>query len=146
MTEIWPAVKAAHPGIKLRLVGRGDAFIRRVVAGIPGVEITGPVDDAQSEIASAQVVVAPLRAGSGTRIKILEAWAAARAVVATPLAAEGLDARDGENIRLAATADMFVQAVGNLLEDPLARQRLGNNARQTFEERYTWERRLEGAR
>ena len=60
-------------------------------------------------------MVAPLRAGSGTRIKILEAWAAARCVVATPLAAEGLGARGGVDIALATGAQAFASEVVRLL-------------------------------
>jgi glycosyltransferase involved in cell wall biosynthesis len=141
--EIWPLVRRAFPDLRLRLVGRGDAAIRHILPSGPveetGIEITGAVDDALSEIAQAQVVVAPVRTGSGTRIKILEAWAAARPVVATPLAAEGLDADPGVNIVLASGADEFAAEVGRLLSDPVARARLGTAGRRTFEHRYTWE-------
>lgn len=84
-------------------------------------------------------VVAPLRAGSGTRVKILEAWAAARPVVATPLAAEGLDAHDSGNLAFAADASGFVAAIDWLVADAGSRQRMGMAGRRTFEARYTWE-------
>jgi glycosyltransferase involved in cell wall biosynthesis len=98
------------------------------------------VEDAFGEIARGRIVVAPLRAGSGTRIKILEAWAAARAVVATPLAAEGLKVQDGENILLASEPAPFAAAIDRLLKNGDERQRMGHRGRQTFEERYTWEK------
>jgi glycosyltransferase involved in cell wall biosynthesis len=135
--EILPEVRRIRPEVRLRLVGRGDRFVRHLLT--PGVEVTGPVADAQAEIRQARIVVAPLRAGSGTRVKILEAWAAARCVVATPLAAEGLDARDGVNIALAPDAARFAARVLELLDDSGARQRLATAGRQTFEERYSWE-------
>jgi glycosyltransferase involved in cell wall biosynthesis len=103
------------------------------------MEVTGPVPDARAEIAQARIVVAPLRAGSGTRIKILEAWAAARCVVATPLAAEGLAARDGVNIALESDPGRFAARVALLLDDPPARQRLAAEGRRTFEHHYSWE-------
>lgn len=141
--EIWPEVRKRHPEIKLRLVGRGDRFITQILPEgsleNSGIEITGPVDDARAEIAQARIVLAPLRAGSGTRIKILEAWAAARCVVATPLAAEGLAARDGVNIALASDAAGFAAAVVRLLDDSVTRQRLASAGRHTFEEHYSWE-------
>jgi glycosyltransferase involved in cell wall biosynthesis len=141
--EIWPTVRRAFPDIRLRLVGRGDRFIRRLLPPGPventGIEVTGPVDDTQPEIAQARIVVAPLRAGSGTRLKIIEAWAAARCVVATPLAAEGLAARDGVNIALAPDAAGFAAAVVRLLHDSAARQRLAAAGRCTFEDSYSWE-------
>jgi glycosyltransferase involved in cell wall biosynthesis len=84
-------------------------------------------------------VIAPLRAGSGTRIKILEAWAAARCVVATPLAAEGLEAENGINVAVASDASEFVNAMTRLLADPGARERMGKHGRCTYERFYTWE-------
>jgi glycosyltransferase involved in cell wall biosynthesis len=83
--------------------------------------------------------VAPLRAGSGTRIKILEAWAAARCVVATPLAAEGLAAESGVNLALAAEPSTFAAEIVRLLQDAEARQYLGSAGRHTFENLYCWE-------
>ena len=141
--EIWPRVRRGFPDLRLRLVGRGDRFIRHHLPKGPveqtGIEVTGPVADARAEIAQARVVVAPLRAGSGTRIKILEAWAAARCVVATPLAAEGLAAIDGLNITLASGAPAFAAEVVRLIEDSAARERIATNGRRTFEDLYSWE-------
>jgi glycosyltransferase involved in cell wall biosynthesis len=144
LSEIWPKVRREHPDVGLRLVGRGDESVRRLFEASEGVESTGPVDDAFGEIARARIVVAPLRAGSGTRIKILEAWAAGKAVVATPLAAEGLAAESGGNLLLADNAADFAAAISMLLKDANQRQRLGNRGRQTFERLYTWERAWEG--
>jgi glycosyltransferase involved in cell wall biosynthesis len=140
--DIWPVIQRSCPGVRLRLVGRGDRYIRHLIprgsAAQTGIEVTGPVEDALPEIAQARVVVAPLRAGSGTRIKILEAWAAARCVVATPLAAEGLDTRNGTNISLAASASDFAAEVVRLLGDGPARESIGSHGRATFEACYTW--------
>ena len=140
ISEIWPRIRKEHPELRLKLVGRGDDFIRDLVPANAKIETTGAVDDTFPEIARALIVVAPLRAGSGTRIKILEAWAAGRAIVATPLAAEGLAVQDGVNIMLAADAAGFAASVSKLLEDANGRQRMGAAGRQTFESGYTWER------
>jgi len=151
VNEIWPEVRNVtrgltrklHPELRLRLVGRGDQFIRHLLPeGTPentGIEVTGPVEDALPEIAQARIVVAPLRAGSGTRIKILEAWAAARCVVATPLAAEGLAARDEVNIALESDPGRFAARIVRLLEDDASRQRLAAAGRHTFEDLYSWD-------
>ena len=143
VADIWPALRKLHPELRLRLVGRGDGFIRSLLPSgsveQTGMEVTGPVEDARAEIAQARSVVAPLRAGSGTRIKILEAWAAARCVVATPLAAEGLDARDGVNIALESDPARFAARVALLLDDSAARERLAMAGRRTFEDNYSWE-------
>ena len=140
--EIWPKIRKLRPELRLRLVGRGDSFIRHLLpkgaVEETGIEVTGPVADAGAEIAQAQVAIAPLRAGSGTRIKILEAWAAARPVVATPLAAEGLRAEDGVNIALETEPEGFASTVVNLTADYDRRLRLGREGRRTFEHLYTW--------
>ncbi len=136
--DMWPKIRAAAPHLRLRLVGRGDRFLRGLLPPNSGIDTTGPLEETMPEIAAAQVVVAPLRTGSGTRIKILEGWAAGRAVVATPLAAEGLEVQDGRNIVLAADADAFTSAILRLTNDQIGRQRLGEFGRHTFEERYTW--------
>ncbi|HWD98131.1 MAG TPA: glycosyltransferase [Bryobacteraceae bacterium] len=135
--EIWPAVRQARPDVKLRLVGRGEEHIRHLVRH-DSVETTGPVEDALAEIAAAAVVIAPLRAGSGTRIKILEAWAAARPLVATTLAAEGLAARHGENCLIADNAVDLSTFVLNLLASSEERLRIGLRGRCTFEHLYNW--------
>lgn len=145
VNEIWPRIqyetRKSLPDLRLRLVGRGDSFIRHLLPrdGAVGIELTGAVEDARAEIAQAQVVVVPVRTGSGTRVKILEAWAAGRAVVSTPLGAEGLGAEDGVNIAIEADAEKFAARVVSLLSDAQTRQRLGSAARRMFENRYTWE-------
>jgi glycosyltransferase involved in cell wall biosynthesis len=140
--EIWPEVRRRHPDLRLQLVGRGDRFIRHLLPRHSGrdhgIDTTGPVPDALAEIAQARVAVAPLRAGSGTRVKILEAWAAGRAVVATPLAAEGLEALDGVNIALASGATAFVAAMDRILGDSALRSQLSLGGRRAFESQYSW--------
>jgi glycosyltransferase involved in cell wall biosynthesis len=136
--EIWPEVTKRDPELRLRLVGKNDAFIRHLVPDA-AIEVTGTVDDARAEIAQARVVIAPLRAGSGTRLKILEAWAAGRCVVATTLAAEGLAAQDGINIAIEDDPRQFAARVARVASDPAERLRLGAAGRRTFEDKYSWE-------
>lgn len=142
VSEIWPRIRKLRPELRLRLVGRGDHFIRHLLPqGSPvetGIEVTGPVEDSLAEIAQARIVLAPLRAGSGTRIKILEAWAAARCVVATPVAAEGLSAADDVNIVLESNPAAFAARVADLAADQSSRCRLGAAGRRTFTDHYTW--------
>jgi glycosyltransferase involved in cell wall biosynthesis len=85
------------------------------------------------------VAIVPLLAGSGTRIKILEAWAAGTPVVSTTFGAEGLEYRDGEHLVLADDPENFTAAVSQLLALPVNRERIGAAGRRLYEERYTWE-------
>ena len=84
-------------------------------------------------------MVVPVLAGSGTRVKILEAWAAGRAVVSTRLGAEGLPVRDGEHLVLAAADRSFADAVLRLLDAPEQRSRIGAAGRALYEARFTWD-------
>jgi glycosyltransferase involved in cell wall biosynthesis len=97
------------------------------------------VDDAIRELARAKVAVVPVLAGSGTRLKILEAWAAGLPVVSTTLGAEGLGARDGESLLLADGGPAFAEAVSRLLACTDLRQRVGAAGRLLLEKDFTWE-------
>jgi glycosyltransferase involved in cell wall biosynthesis len=136
--EVWPGLRDADPGLRWRLIGRNEQCVEALVAGDERIERTGAIPDSIDELARAKVIVVPLLAGSGTRIKILEAWAAGRAVVSTSIGAEGLDARDGENIRIADNPKEMKAAVLELLENPSERNRLGMAGRAAMERNYSW--------
>src|SRR5579885_781145 len=135
-TEIWPRVRERCG--EWRLVGKNPEAIAQLVSGDERIRLLGPVEDAVTEIARAKICVVPLRSGSGTRFKILEAWAAARAVVSTPLGAEGLGARPGEHLLIADTAEEFVLAIERLCADAALRDRLGAAGRAHYLRRFTW--------
>ncbi len=138
VSEVWPEVRSRCPDLRLRLVGRGDEFIRHLLPSGLDIETTGPVEDARAAIARARIVIAPLRSGSGTRVKILEAWAAARPVIATSIAAEGLECRDNEHILIANSSQNYGTLIAQLNADPSRRAELAFHGRRLFEERYTW--------
>jgi polysaccharide biosynthesis protein PslH len=127
--QVWPLLRRRFPSLRWRLVGMNPEAVRGVVAGDPFVEMTGAVADAMPEIARARLSVVPLLAGSGTRIKIVEAWAAGTAVVSTSLGAEGLPAC----ARVADGAAAFAGAVTQLLEDAGARRQLEEDGRAAYE-------------
>ena len=137
--EIWPLLRERWPGLVWRLAGKNPGAVARYTAGDSRIQTLGPVDDPIRELARAKLAVVPLLAGSGARFKILEAWAAATAVVSTTLGAEGLAARDGEHLLLADSAPAFAEAVSKLLARSEDRQRLGMAGRQLLEKRYTWD-------
>jgi glycosyltransferase involved in cell wall biosynthesis len=137
-TRIWPLLRGRWPDLRWRLVGRNPEGVRKYVRDDPRIELGGPVEDAVSELAAAQVVIVPLLAGSGTRFKIIEAWAASRAVVSTRLGAEGLPGVDGQHLLLADEPAEFAEAVSRLLESAGERRRLGQAARALYEQQLTW--------
>lgn len=136
---IWPLLRNRFPELRLRLIGKKPEVVARIVESSPGIETTGPVENAIAELAKVSIAVVPLISGSGTRLKILEAWAAARPVVSTPLGAEGLGVKPGENILLADSPASFAASVASLLGSKEERRRIGCRARQSFEEEFTWE-------
>lgn len=137
-SEILPRVRRAWPAARLVVAGRNppDAFRSRWTRQ-GGVEFTGTVEDMRPLIARAALSVVPLRIGSGTRLKILEAAAMERAVVSTRLGAEGLDFVEGEEIVLADEPQAFADAVVGLLADPGRRTALGRAARRRVEAEYS---------
>lgn len=99
------------------------------LAALPGVTLVGPVPETAPEFARAGMLVVPLRAGSGSRIKILEAFQHGTPVVSTAKGAEGLDVEDGEQLLLANSAAALAAACLALAVDPALRQRLATKAR-----------------
>jgi glycosyltransferase involved in cell wall biosynthesis len=136
--QIWPRIRERAPSVKWTLVGCNEHAVRPLVAGDDRILLTGPVDDAVAAIAEAQVCVVPLLSGSGTRFKILEAWAAARPVVSTSLGAEGLGAKHEQHLLIADSPAAFADATMRLLNDPALRQRLGEAGRELYLDRFTW--------
>jgi glycosyltransferase involved in cell wall biosynthesis len=137
--EIWPRLRDRWPLLVWRLVGKNPAAVERYTAGDPRIEVTGPVVDAVCELARSRVAVVPLLTGSGTRLKILEAWAAGLPVVSTTIGAEGLPVRDGETALLADGAEAFAGAVTRLLTCMELRQKIGCAGRLLLEKEFTWE-------
>jgi glycosyltransferase involved in cell wall biosynthesis len=137
--NVWPALQSRWPKLKWKILSKNPGSIRDLALRDPDIQVTGFVEDAVAVIAQAQVAVVPLLAGSGTRIKILEAWAAGTPVVSTTLGAEGLEYRDREHLVLADDAESFTAAVSELLALPVNRERIGAAGRRLYEEQYTWQ-------
>ena len=135
---ILPRIRADVPNVSFTIVGRNPSARVRELAGHPGVTVTGTIDDVRPSIAEASVYVVPLRAGSGTRIKIFEALAMAKAVVSTTVGAEGLALESGRHFLAADTPHDFAHAVIRLLRDPARRQALGDAGRALVDANYSW--------
>ena len=134
--EILPAVRQRRPDATLELVGPSVRGVLDRLAGGPGVQVAGFVADLSSSYPRATVVVIPLRHGGGTRIKVLEAFACGRPVVATSAAVAGLDVRDGEDVVIAETPPALAAAVVALLDDPARAAAIADRARRTLLDKY----------
>lgn len=135
----WPRIRREAPNTTLTVVGRNPRpRLARAAAKAGGVTVTGTVDDVRPFVGRASVYVAPLRVGGGTRLKLFEALAMGKAVVATRLAAEGLPIVPGEHYVAADDPADFAAAVVGLLADPGRRAALGSAGRRLVEERFSW--------
>lgn len=139
LEAIWPEVKRAVPGARFFAIGQQPSERVLALARTDGaIEAPGFVDDVRPWVARSAVYVVPLRVGGGTRLKMLDAMAQGKAIVTTPLGAEGIEGVDGEHFILADGARAFTAAVIALLRDPERRERLGRAARARACERYAW--------
>jgi glycosyltransferase involved in cell wall biosynthesis len=137
--EIWPALAQRWPGLIWRMIGRNPQNITEYASGDSRIQVVGPVENAIECLGRAKVAVVPLLSGSGTRLKILEAWAAGVPVVSTTVGAEGLGHKPGEHLLIADEPAAFVSAVSSILSLPDLRQRLSRAGRIFFENTFTWE-------
>jgi glycosyltransferase involved in cell wall biosynthesis len=135
-SEIWPAIRAEIPRARFRIVGRNpDRRVQKWAS--QSIEVTGRVPSVVEHLHESTVVIVPLRIGGGTRLKIYEAMATAKAVVSTTVGAEGLDVRHERDIILADDPNSFAQAVINLLRDRDLRRGYERAAAETAA-RYDW--------
>ncbi|MBK1612259.1 sugar transferase [Rubrivivax gelatinosus] len=135
--EVLPALRAAHPGLVLHVVGRNPAPAVRALAG-EAVAVTGTVPDVRPYLQHADVVVAPLRLARGIQNKVLEAMAMARPVVAAEGCGSTIGAENGREIVLAADAPAFVRELGALLAEPARAAAIGAAGRERVLADYAW--------
>jgi glycosyltransferase involved in cell wall biosynthesis len=138
--EVWPQLREEWPRLVWRLIGKNPQAVSEWISDDSRIEATGPVDDAVKALGRCRAAVVPLLAASGTRLKILEAWAAGVPVVSTPVGAEGLPVRDGEHLLLAESGATFASAVTRLLRSPALRQEIGSAGRLLLEQEFTWDK------
>jgi polysaccharide biosynthesis protein PslH len=137
LSEVWPRVRAQRPSARAEIVGRSAPPALERLGG-PDVRFAGEGGDARTHWLRAAVAVVPLRAGGGTRLKILEAAATGVPVVSTSVGAEGLALADESEILRRDDADAFARATVNLLGDRPAARRQAEAARARVEKEYGW--------
>ncbi len=136
---ILPEVQRRFPAARLSIVGSHPTRAVRALARLPGVEVTGFVDDPRAWLARAAVAVAPLRIARGIQNKVLEAMAMGLPVVGTRAATQGVDGQHGRAYVVAESAEEQVEAVCDLLRDTERAREFGRRARAFVEANYDWE-------
>ena len=145
--SVLPRLRQRRPRTQLVIVGADPPRAMRKLGEIPGVTVTGSVPDVRPFLHEAAVMVAPLRIARGTQNKILEGMAAGVPVVASRVAAGGVDATAPDHLLTASTADEFVTAILCVLEDRSERARLARAGRERMLSHHSWTRsmhRLDG--
>ncbi|HVM95490.1 MAG TPA: glycosyltransferase, partial [Candidatus Acidoferrales bacterium] len=135
----WPLVRARVPEATWDIVGASPAAAVTELGKRPGITVTGWVDDVRPYLARAALVVVPLLAGSGTRLKILQALAMQKAVVSTPIGCEGLALEPGKHLEIGDGPAELAGSVVRLLNDPTRAAAMGAAGRALVESTYTWQ-------
>jgi len=139
LSQVWPALKAAVPDLHLDLVGSAPSpGLRALAAAAPDVTVHGFVSDVRPLLSAATLYVCPIRDGGGTKLKLLDAFAMKKCVVAHPIACEGIEVIPGRHVEFAESAESFVERIRHLLQAPRAREEMGRAARQLVVERYAF--------
>lgn len=136
-TEVLPRVREQLPAAALWIVGKEPPPDLVEMGKRPGVRVTGSVPSMLPFLRDAHTLAVPLEAGGGTRLKILEAFAAGLPVVSTPVGCEGLRVTSGQHL-LVCERGQFVETLRNLLTDAADRERLAEHAREVARQQYDW--------
>ena len=136
--QVLPLVWHEIPEARFFIVGKYPNFSVQELARDSRVIVTGSVEDVRPYLAQATVVVAPLRQGSGTRLKILEAWAMKKAVISTPKGCEGLAGIHERHLMIGTSPQELAHQVLDLIRNPGKRMVLGQNAYELVRQKYLW--------
>lgn len=139
LRDVWPALKAQIPQLHLDLVGSAPPdVVLELASSLPDVTVHGFVDDVRPFMEAATLYVCPIRDGGGTRLKLLDAFAMRKCVIAHPIACEGIDVVPGRHVEHATSAEEFVRSITRLLRAPDERRSMGLAAQQLVTERYSF--------
>lgn len=134
--DVWPRVIALEPRARLTIAGSSFPPTLRDEFAASGIDVATDIPDIRAFAAPFRAMLAPLFSGSGMRIKVLEAMAMGKPVIATPLGAGGIDVTPGEDILIASDPDALAQLVVRVMNDDALAERIGRAARALVVERY----------
>lgn len=140
--KVLPKIRTVFPSLTFWVVGSHPVPAVQRLGQLKGVEVTGYVEDVRDYLAAADVCVVPLLIARGIQNKLLEAMAMGKAVVCTPQALEGIEAAPETDLLVSENSASFADSVIRLLNDRLAGHRIGRNARQFVESKFSWEQNL----
>ena len=136
--KVWPLIRREKPNASFYIVGRRPAPIVLALASLPGIVVTGKVLDTRPYVRESALYVVPMRMGGGVRFKVLEALAQGKAVLTTPMGADGITLVAGRDAAIANSPAEFANEAIRLLNDPARRHEIAHKGRQFVSENYDW--------
>lgn len=138
--KIWPLLKNNIPDSTMSVIGRNaPEEVLKLSKQDNSFKVTGFVDDVRPYISNAAIYICPIMNGGGTKLKILDALSAGKAIVAHPVACEGIDVVDSHSVLFADTPEMFVEKIQQVFTDEQFRKKLEKNGRELVEKRYSFD-------
>ncbi len=138
--EIFPIIYKSIPDVKFTVVGKSPPKkLLRLSETNKNVKVVGYVEDVRPYVNSSAVYIAPIKSGSGTKLKVLNALSMAKPVVTTSIGAEGIEVKNGEHLLIADDPKVFAEKTIELLRNPELAMKLGRNGRRLTVEKYDWE-------
>jgi glycosyltransferase involved in cell wall biosynthesis len=139
--NVWPLVVAQQPDTRMQVVGsKPDPRLTRAAAHDPRIEFTGFVEDLEPLFQVSRLFLAPLRFGSGIKVKVLNAMCRGLPTITTPVGAEGLIAQHMEHLSITETAEDMARSILHLMENETDWLRLETQSRALVREKYTWKK------
>jgi glycosyltransferase involved in cell wall biosynthesis len=139
--KVWPLLKKEVPDVKMTVIGREPpAEIMSLARNDEHFRVTGFVDDVRPYIDKTMVYVCPIQDGGGTRLKVLDALAMGKPIVAHPIALEGIDIEPEKHVLVARTPEEFVSQIVRLFRDSSLYRRLSEEGRRLVLEKYDFEK------
>jgi len=140
LERIWPDIQIAIPEVKVVFIGNSPPkILKKMASENSNVEYTGYVEDVRPYIAKSAIFIAPLRSGSGTKVKVLNAMSQGKLIITTSVGAEGIEAKADEEIIIADDPDKFAEKTVYFLKHLEEAQEIGQRARKVIEEKYDWQ-------
>ena len=134
--KVWPLIHSRMPQLQFFVAGRRmpDDLMK---LELDGIRVVGEVEDSARFIASKQINIVPLLAGSGIRVKIIEAMSMGKTVITTTVGAQGIECADGTHLLIADTPQQFADQLQRCTDNPELCRQIGQNARRLIEEKYS---------
>lgn len=137
--DIWPKVIKKLPNSKLKIVGFSPTEKLLRYGKEPSIDVLGGIPDIRDAFMSSHMLLAPIKSGKGTRFKVLEAMVTGTPVVATNLAVEGIEAKDGKQVLTSDTAEGLAELTVKLLKDKKLQDQLSKEGLKVVKSRYSWD-------